>query len=307
MIVKRIQAGILLAVLALMLSACSTTSSNNASNGSMGNLLLAEPGLINPRSQMALARYNHILSNASLNQDDMAELFYQRGVLYDSMGLNLLARQDYAQALQMKPNMPEAHNSIGIHYISQMDFSKAYESFDSAIDINPEYDFAFLNRGIALYYGGRPELAIEDLNTFYEKELTDPYRVLWSYLIEQEIDQNSALANLAKRRLSLSNDNWASSIVDFYLGKVDESAVIAKLVEDVKSQVQLNDRLCEAYFYLGKYHSNRGNRVNASNYFKLSLSTNVYEYVEHRYSRIELARLLEQRKASLSPDLTQPE
>jgi lipoprotein NlpI len=261
----------------------------------MGNLLLAEPEPVNTRSQMAIARYNHILTQAPLKENERAELLFQRGMLYDSVGLSGLARYDFVQALQLKPDMAEAHNSIGIHHIQQMDFIQAYESFDSTLDINPDYDFAILNRGIALYYGGRSELALSDLNRFYEKDKQDPYRVLWSFIVEQNVNRERALANLAVYRDSLDNKNWATSIVDFYLGKVDETAVIADLVDDVKSQKQLNDRLCEAYFYLGKYHSDLGNEVKASNYFKLSLSTNVFEYVEHRFSRVELVRLRERR------------
>jgi lipoprotein NlpI len=277
----------------------------------MGNLLLAEPEPVNTRSQMAIARYNHILTQAPLKDEERAELLFQRGMLYDSVGLSGLARYDFIQALQLKPDMAEAHNSIGIHYIQQMDFIMAYESFDSTLDINPDYDFAILNRGIALYYGGRAELALSDLSRFYEKDIHDPYRVLWSFIVEQNVDREKALANLAIHRKELDDENWATSIVDFYLGRVDETAVIADLVDDVKSQKQLNDRLCEAYFYLGKYHSDLGNKIKAANYFKLSLSTNVFEYVEYRFSRVELARLREKRKEdtidsdSKSSELTQ--
>lgn len=285
----------------LLLSGCAAQTNN--AYGPMGNLLLAEPEPVNIRSQMAIARYNHILTQAPLKEEERAELLFQRGMLYDSVGLSGLARFDFAQALQLKPDMAEAHNSIGIHHIQQMDFIQAYESFDSTLDINPDYDFAILNRGIALYYGGRSELAIDDLNRFYEKDKKDPYRVLWTFIVEQNVDRDQALLKLAQHRMQLEDDNWATSIVDFYLGKVDETAVIADLVDDVTSQKQLNDRLCEAYFYLGKYHSDLGNEVKAANYFKLSLSTNVFEYVEHRFSRVELVRLRERRKeASINAD-----
>lgn len=282
----------------IILTGCSSQSNN--AYGPMGNLLLAEPEPVNTRSQMAIARYNHILTQAPLKDDERAELLFQRGMLYDSVGLSGLARYDFMQALQLKPDMAEAHNSIGIHHIQQMDFIQAYESFDSTLDINPDYDFAILNRGIALYYGGRSELAISDLARFYEKDKQDPYRVLWSFIVEQNVDRAIALQNLEKYRQALDNSDWATSIVDFYLGKIDETSVIADLVDDVTSQKQLNDRLCEAYFYLGKYHSDLGNKVKAANYFKLSLSTNVFEYVEHRFSRVELARLREKRKEALA-------
>jgi lipoprotein NlpI len=299
--VNRKRLGIFASIgLVLLLSGC-TIQSNNP-YGPMGNLLLAEPEPVNTRSQMAIARYNHILTQAPLKDEERAELLFQRGMLYDSVGLSSLARYDFMQALELKPDMAEAHNSIGIHHIQQMDFIMAYESFDSTLDINPDYEFAILNRGIALYYGGRAELALTDLNRFYEKDKQDPYRVLWSFIVEQNVDRKRALANLAVHRKELDDKNWATSIVDFYLDNIDETAVIADLVDDVKSQKQLNDRLCEAYFYFGKYHSDLGNKVKAANYFKLSLSTNVFEYVEYRFSRVELARLREKRKEASNLD-----
>ncbi|MEC7132296.1 MAG: lipoprotein NlpI, partial [Pseudomonadota bacterium] len=41
------------------------------------------------------------------------------------------------------------------------------------------------------------------------------------------------------------------------------------------------------------FHTQRGNSGIASNYFKLALSTNVFDYVEHRYARLDLNRLRE--------------
>lgn len=260
----------------------------------MGNLLLAEPAPINARSQMAIARYNQILAQAPLKDQERAELLYQRGVLYDSVGLSGLARFDYNQALKLKPDMAEAYNSIGAHYTQQMDFIQAYEAFDSTLDINPDYEFAFLNRGIALYYGGRPDLAMQDLNEFYQKDTTDPYRLLWNYIAEREIDVEQAKRHLAQLRRALDQDNWATVLVDFYLGEVTENQLLRSLIQGVTNQRQLTDRLCEAYFYLGKYHSFSNNKGVASNYFKLALSTNVFEYVEYRYARLELKLLREQ-------------
>jgi lipoprotein NlpI len=75
------------------------------------------------------------------------------------------------------------------------------------------------------------------------------------------------------------------------------------LISGVTSQQQLTDRLCEAYFYLGKYHSARGNTGVASNYFKLALSTNVFEYVEHRYARLELNLLRDKANKSAAKEM----
>lgn len=259
----------------------------------MGNLLLAEPAPASGRSQLAVARYNQILAQAPLKNDERAELLFQRGMLYDSLGLPGLAQFDFQQAIKLKPDMAQAYNSIGIHYTQQREFMQAYEAFDSSLDIDPNFDFAFLNRGIALYYGGRPDLAARDFGAFYKRAENDPYRALWSYIAESEVDADKAQNSLRQIRSSLDEQNWATALIDLYLGEMTEHELLNSLIVGVKSQKQLTDRLCEAYFYLGKFHTAKGNTGIASNYFKLALSTNVFEYVEHRYARLELNLLRE--------------
>lgn len=273
-----------------MLSACAQSpSTQNAAV--MGNLLLAEPAPASARSQMAIARYNHILSQAELKPEETAELLFQRGTLYDSVGLPGLARYDYTQALKLKPNLAEAYNSIGIHYTQGLEFTRAYEAFDSTLDIKPDYNFALLNRAIALYYGDRAKLALDDIDQFYSLDTDDPYRILWYYIIQKEVDQDAAQGFLRAVLKQVNKQHWAFSLVEYYLGDISEAEVVARLLVDVKSQNELNNRLCEAYFYLGKYQRAQGNQSKAANYFKLALSTNVFEYVEHRYARLELELL----------------
>lgn len=261
----------------------------------MSGLLLAESEPVSPRAQILIARYTDALYRAQLNQEERAEFLFQRGIAYDAIGLSSLARMDYAESIKLNPVLAEAHNSVGVHYIQAGMFMLAYEAFDASLEINPDYYNALLNRGIALYYGGRSELAQKDTQTFLSKDTSDPIRAIWHYIVQYKVDPALATSSLSKTRTQLSEENWATSIVDFYLGEIPESQVIAALLLDVNSQTQLNNRLCEAYFYLGKYHAWQGNSGKAENYFKLSLSTNVYEYVEHKYARIELSNLRQQR------------
>jgi lipoprotein NlpI len=286
-----------------LLMGCASNESSPQSNKQMNNLLLAEPAPMSVRSQLAIARYSQILGQANLEDAQRAELLHQRGTLYDSVGLAGLAQYDYNQAIRLKPDLAAAYNSIGVHYTQQMDFIQAYEAFDATLDINPDLEFAFLNRGIALYYGGRPDLALLDFSAFYEKDSADPYRALWRYLAASKIDQPLALQDLGELRKNLDKNNWATQLVDLYLGRTDENKLLAALISGVTSQSQLTDRLCEAYFYLGKYHAERGNGGVASNYFKLALSTNVFEYVEHRYARLELDLLRDKAKKAKAVDV----
>lgn len=279
----------LIIVVCLLSVACTSTNQNSSL---MGGLLLSEPEQLNPRSQLAIAHFTNSLYQVKMSKSERAQLLFQRGLAYDSVGLTSLARMDYSEALQLNPSFAPAHNRIGVHYIQAGMYTLAYESFDSSLEIDPNYEYAVLNRGIALYYGGRKQLASADTQRYLGFDKSDPIRWLWHYIasssIEDEAEKQAALQNLEIAREELSSENWTTSIADFYLGKVTESEVIKSLVADVDNSSQLNYRLCEAYFYLGKYYVQQGNLTKAENYFKLSLSTNVYEYVEHKFARIEL-------------------
>lgn len=281
-------------LLSIIISGCASKPTGH--DAFMTGLLLAEAEPISPKTQILIARYTHYLYQAELKDEERAELLFQRGITYDSIGLSSLARMDYAEAIKLNPVLAEAHNSVGVHYLLSGLYMLAYESFDATLELNPEHENALFNRGVALYYGGRSELAQQDTEAFLNQDTSDPIRAIWHYIITKNHDPETAFEQLSQARTSLNDDNWMSSIVDFYIGQANEREVIATLLQDVRSQTQLNNRLCEAYFYLGKYHSWQGNHSIAENYFKLSLSTNVYEYVEHRYARIELNKLREARR-----------
>ncbi|MEC9262684.1 MAG: lipoprotein NlpI, partial [Pseudomonadota bacterium] len=118
----------------LVLTGCAQTAPKQQQT-EMGNLLVPEPAPLSIRSQVAIARFGQILSNAELTDEDKAQLHFQRGMLYDSVGLGGLAQFDYNRAINFKPDMAEAYNSIGVHMVQQEEFSRAYEAFDSTLDI----------------------------------------------------------------------------------------------------------------------------------------------------------------------------
>ncbi|WP_371378618.1 lipoprotein NlpI [Thalassotalea aquiviva] len=270
------------------LCGCSTTD-NYFSN--VSNLIIAEPAPINQQSEIALARLSEIINRADVSPEQKARLFYDRGIIFDSVGLRALANFDFQRALRLQPDMVEAYNFIGIHHTQRQQFLQAYEAFDSAIELDPNHQYAYLNRGIALYYGGRPNLAIDDLNTFKAQQQNDPYRSVWLYLVEQQIDEKAALTRLQQNFNALMHDGWANNILRLYLDDISEQEFIRSMAKDVNSHKELTDRLCEGYFYLGKYYLNKGRKDLAADYFKLALSTNVYEFVEHRYAKLELELL----------------
>ncbi|MBL4814157.1 MAG: lipoprotein NlpI [Shewanella sp.] len=276
-----------LAGMSIFLTGCVSTQSGGAEQGKV----MVEPVMPDYKLEITLAKLNEILSSADLTQEQQARFHYDRGVIYDSVGLRILSRIDFHQALKLQPNLADAYNFIGIYYTQEGQFESAYEAFDAVLELSPEYDYAYLNRGIALYYGERYELAVADMQSFYALDPKDGYRALWLYLTQSAQDPEQAKANLASSQPELVPNAWSSVLVDYYLGKKSRKEVFAAAKMGLSHPNEYAERLCEAYFYIAKIAQEQGQYSDAANYFRLALATNIYDFVEHRYARIELAKL----------------
>lgn len=272
----------------LLLTGCASTTKSD-----FDSKLIVAPISPDHKVEVNIAKLSEILSTMELTDEQRARFHYDRGVQYDSVGLRLLARIDFHQALKLQPDLADAYNFLGIYYTQEREFESAYEAFDGVLELQPEYDYAYLNRGIALYYGERSQLAMADMTTFYELDKSDGYRVLWLYLIENSLDAVSANVNLAKNRSGLQANAWATVLVDYYLGKISKADVFDAAKLNLTHPKEYAERLCEAYFYLAKHAIAQEKLEEAANYLRLVLATNIYDFVEHRYARMELIKLRE--------------
>lgn len=78
---------------ALTLAGCSNTSRRKSE-------VLAVPLQPTLQQEVILARMEQILASRALTDDERAQLLYERGVLYDSLGLRALARNDFRKRWQ---------------------------------------------------------------------------------------------------------------------------------------------------------------------------------------------------------------
>ncbi|WP_346350792.1 lipoprotein NlpI [Oceanimonas sp. AH20CE76] len=271
-----------LALFGLMLSGCSTPGVVTPT------LVLPVPMQVSYQSELGIARLGQMLNAPGLTPEQRAELFFQRGVVFDRVGLRAMARLDFNRALREQPDFADAYNLNGVYLTQNQEFDEAYESFDSALELAPDYVYANLNRGIALYYGGRPELAARDLRVFLDDEPADPYRLLWWHLARYQIDAEDALTTLAAHRDQYGTDEWAWDIVDVYLGRLAPEVLLSRISEQSQDNQELAEMLCEAYFYLAKLAQHNAQPEQAEVYLKLALATNIYDFVEHRYALLEL-------------------
>ncbi|ANU35463.1 lipoprotein NlpI [Vibrio scophthalmi] len=282
--------------LTLGLSILVATGCTSTSNQQWVYPPMAVPLQASMQQEVQIARLSQLLKRPDLSEELRAKMLFERGNYYDSVGLRDLARLDYSQSLQLNPSQPDLFNLLGVYYTQVGEFDAAYEAFDSTLDLDPENSYAVRNRAIALYYGDRIELAIEDIDAHFAEEPSDPFRALWVYLIKLEQTPEAARQTLLEQ-YQQRDSQWGWVLVAITLGEVSEEQAFKAIIAGTRDNTLLAQRLTEAYFYLGKRYQHQGDFAGAISMYKLAISFNVYEYVEHRYSFLELTRIFTQVKA----------
>lgn len=279
--------------LLMVLSGCATNT--NESNQWVYPPM-AVPLQASIQQEVQIARLNQLLIRPDLENEVRAKMFYERGSYYDSVGLRDLARLDFNQSLSLNPAQPDIFNLLGVYFTQVGEYDAAYEAFDSTLELDPTNEYAERNMAIALYYGDRINLSYEEMQAHYLDNPEDPFRALWLYIIEREIDPVKAEENL-RARYADKNQGWGWVLVAIMLDDVSEEQAFKAVLNGTRDNVMLAQRLTETYFYLGKRHQFSGEYADAIALYKLALSFNVYEYVEHRYSFLELGRIYDEVRA----------
>ena len=244
--------------------------------------------------EMKLARIDQILLETELELADKAKLYYERGLVNDSLGLRDLAHFDFKRSLSLFPAQPEIFNILGIYYTQSAMYDDAYEAFDSTLELDENHSLASKNIGIAFYYGARYPQAERSLFGHYKENINDAYRAIWLYLLEVETKGIPvAQKNLNKRLNDSDKKDWGWNLAKLYLNEISEVQLFNLIMQSTKNNTQLAARLCEGYFYLAKRYQSQGDTSSAIALYKMALSTNVFEYLEHRYSILELSRIAE--------------
>ncbi|WP_392566685.1 lipoprotein NlpI [Utexia brackfieldae] len=279
-------------VLLVIIAALCLTDCQSSSHSALP--VLAIPEQISYDNELELAQISNQLSQSKLDELTRIKLLYRRGTLYDSLGFHTFARSDFMTILAMVPTIPGVYNYLGVIAAGQDDADSALLAFNTVIELDPHDDFVRLNRAILLYNMKRFDAAREDALAFYQQAPRDAFRILWLYLIESAVDENQAKISLQQRYDAISDHSaFSDNIVAFYLKRINEQDLIQKAQAASSNNLELAQRLCEVYFYLGKYYLNKGDEKRAEVMFKYALSSNIYNFIEHQQALFELNLLTE--------------
>jgi len=280
----------------VVLMGCASSGDQETTNTRWLYPPMARPVQADLRVEVKIAQLTELLGRKNLPSDVKAKMYFERGNLYDEVGLKNLSRLDLERSLNLNPAQSEVFNMLGVYYTEIGEFDSAYDSFDSAIELNPKNTYAKRNQSIALYYGDRPELALDPLIKIKPSKLEAPFHALWIYIIESKLDPVNAKIRLETEYKDHDQTVWGWSLVGMMLDDTLDGQVFKHILNSTKNNAVLAQRLTEAYFYLAKRYQMKGKYADAIALYKLALSFNVYEYIENRYSLLELEKIYHQLK-----------
>jgi len=288
----------------MLLTGCQSISRNSAAateNNASGSVLpMATAVQINYQDEVKLLRINQLIAEQKeLTVQQHARLFYERGLIYDRMGLSAHSRYDFSQAINIDPAFAPAYNSLGLYLLLAHSYDDAFEAFDSALELSDKMQYGYLHRAIGLAQVERYDLASKDIAQFQALDKNDPYRLLWRYIIDSNIDKGSALETLKEARKSYSDNRYIWSVIDVIAGRKTEDTFFAGVFDGVYSNKELAQRLCESYFYLAQWHKISGDLNQAVHYLKLTTATNIHDFIEYKYALMDLASLQAIRKKNV--------
>ena len=98
----------------------------------------------------AIALCNRALSEESLDRRDQAATHVNRGVLEMNARTFAAARADFARAVDLKPDLAEAHVNLGGALIALGDYRAGVVAIDRGLDLQTEEpEKAYFNRAMA--------------------------------------------------------------------------------------------------------------------------------------------------------------
>jgi tetratricopeptide (TPR) repeat protein len=120
----------------------------------------------------ALSLYDNCMKTGNLSQGNLARTYRNIGIAYNAKKDTARAIASYNQALALNPLDPwNDHVNRGNAWSAAGDYDKALADYETALQVKPNFNNAYFNRGIVYERLGKTEKAKADISLAYENGL----------------------------------------------------------------------------------------------------------------------------------------
>ncbi|WP_228020794.1 tetratricopeptide repeat protein [Microcystis sp. LEGE 08355] len=184
--------------------------------------------------QEKLAEIKAYLSDSpSLDPVQASELWHEKGLIHQMGKEYEEAIASYDQALEFKPDYPDAWNNRGVALYNLGRFEEAIASYDRALEFKPDYHQAWFIRGVALNNLRRFEEAIASYDRALE--FKPDYHQAW-------YNRGIALGNLGRFEQAIASYDRALEIKPDYPVAWDNRGYVLTCMGRYKDALESCDR-----------------------------------------------------------------
>ena len=173
---------------------------------------------------------------SSFSPDARVQIYSDRGWAYMGMKAYEQAINDYNSAIELKPEYAWAYGSRGLTYHLLKDYRRAIADFDHAIELKPEYAWAYGSRGRAYHLLKDYQRAIADFDRAIE---LDP-RYIWAY--EQ---RGRVYRKLRNYQRALEDYDHAIELDPNYVWAYVHRGITYRMLKDYQQAIADFDRALE--------------------------------------------------------------
>jgi lipoprotein NlpI len=214
----------------------------------------------------------------------LAQLFANRGRAYSEADLHVLSWHDYSAAARLEPDSPQRMLDEAIELVELERSDQADALFRKVLNRTPDDVFALRRFAWSRLDQGDYRQAVVLARQAYAAA-KKPRQRAYSAVIEVLAARDRAALPAADGTLAAT---WPYPVAAYLHGAIDADALRAAVTGD---SGETQPRLCEALFYLGKFHELREDRALAMRYYNAALNTRVISFFEYGEARRALLRL----------------
>ena len=141
-----------------------------------------------------------------------ADIYYNRGVVFQDMKNYTEAISDYKACLKRSPDYDKAYYNLGIICLEQEDNEKAVEMFNKSLSINPDDVLSFVNRGYAKFKLTHYSDALNDFSHASKLDSSNYYVLKWIGLCYLKLNEptlgNEYLEKAKKHGIDTTDDTF---------------------------------------------------------------------------------------------------
>jgi lipoprotein NlpI len=236
----------------------------------------------------AVKSCTYAIDSGRLSTEDLFHVLLSRGTAYYLLRLYDHAIQDYTRAAQLNGAYEYVFSSRGLAYEMEGNFERAIQDYDQAIKLNPKMPGLYSLRASTQFKLGNYSAAKSDFAAALKQDPEKTFYPIWIYICAARSGLD-ARGELEKNAARINRKEWPGIVVDFFLGKVGQEAVLSATKN--REAKREKARLGEAYFFLAERALIDGNRSEGMTLLQQSIDATGPESGEFLTAKVELRRL----------------